>query len=275
MIATPYDYVLYIPATVFPGNTTNPLRLAAGRYSGIPLRLDGDAPFGLRRIYAGLTMHEPADVSTVQVSADRWGPLQSGQTSPDLFSNLGLNVSPELIVQPDGKFSFDFEVSVAGGLQWLMRGVKYRPDGSVYPGPPAPFEDKWHVYRKRFSVPARTGAGATVQPARVAGLVETDYDADFVCAWIAGETSDTYAEFRCGWRDAEGRQLQNELIDLATFAGTWESTTNLPHILPAPVIYPAGHPIPVDMFSFSPAGEGHSDPIVVEFAFGGWKRYKR
>lgn len=274
-IPTPYDYVLYIPATVFPGNAVNPSRLAVRRYMGIQLDLDGDAPFGLRKVIADGTMYEAATIASVRISADRYGPVQSADTPTVLFSG-GLDVNPELLVEKDGRFSFDFDVAVAGGTQWILRGVKYRPPGSVYPGPPAPFRDEYHVYRARFSLPTFLGAGATLRPATANGLCETDYDADFVLCWIAAKTLATgqqYEELRLRLRDAEGRQLSNELIDIGYFGGEWIGPADTARIVEPYVIYPAGHPINLELFSFSPNELGPTTDL--EIAFGGWKRYRR
>ncbi|MDX1978634.1 MAG: hypothetical protein SFV51_00095 [Bryobacteraceae bacterium] len=268
----PFDYVIQVDGLAIPGGGVNPNRLPVGGGQMRSVELDGSAAFLARSIHSGLTAAD-AVIDSQKLLFSSWGELMSDYINLDSWNVTGFDLPQEIRLNPTDRIVQTVNVSTAGGMHTVIRGVKLWPEGSIYLGPERYREEEF-IYSKTLENLAQfVGAGASLAPNIVMNVpVQTDDDADFVLQWASWYSQDGFAELRISLKDGWTRPLSNDYVDLQVALGRFENTgTDDFRTFANGIVYPAGKPILFDFYLWGPAEGG---TVTANFSFGGVKRYR-
>lgn len=268
----PFDYVIQVDGLAIPGGGVNPNRLRVGGGQMRHVELDGSAAFLARSLHSGQTPSD-AVISAQKMLFSSWGELISDYMNLASWGYVGFDLPQEIRLNHTDRIVQTVNVSTAGGMHTVIRGVKLWPEGSIYLGPERYREEEF-VYSKTLENLAQfVGAGASMAPNIVMNVpVQTDDDADFVLQWAGWYTQDAWAEIRFGLKDGWARPVSSDYVDVQVALGPYGgSAAENFRTFANGIVYPAGKPILFDFYLWGPAEFG---PVNATFVFGGVKRYR-
>lgn len=268
----PFDYVIQVDGLAIPGGGTNPNRLPVGGGQMRHVELDGSAAFLARSLHSGQTASD-AVIDSQKMLFSSWGELISDYMNLASWGYAGFDLPQEIRLNPIDRIVQTVNVSTAGGMHTVIRGVKLWPEGSIYLGPERYREEEFLYSKTLDNLAQFVGAGVTLAPNILMNVpVQTDDDADFVLQWASWYTQDAWTELRFGLKDGWTRPVSSDYVDVRVGLGPSENNgTNDFRTFANGIVYPAGKPILFDFYLWGPAELG---TVTANFTFGGVKRYR-
>jgi hypothetical protein len=268
----PFDFVSPVDGLAWPGGGVNPGRLPAGGGQMRSVELDGSAAFLARSIHSGEAPTD-ATIGSQKVLFSSWGELTSDYMNLAGWGFDGFDLPQEIRLNPTDRIVQTVNVSAAGGMHTVIRGVKLWPEGSVYLGAEHYREEEFVYSKLLANVDQFVGAGPSLAPNIVMNVpVQTDDDADFVLQWASWYTQDSFSELRITLKDGWTRPISSDYVDIRVALGPPENAgTDDFRTFANGIVYPAGKPILFDLYVWGPS---ELTTVTAHFSFGGVKRYR-